>query len=87
MENNGNGSKFVSFRVVVGSLAALVLLLAGGVIADTRATISRIQYATECLQREKVDKEQHYRELGEIKSILTRMEDKIDKIKAMVPVR
>lgn len=74
-----NGSKYVSIKWVVSILAALVFAASGMIVADTRAGITKALYATECLQRDKVDKDQHYRELAEIKSLLLRIEDKIDR--------
>ena len=76
-----NGSKYVPLRWVISILVALFFSASGLIVADTRSSITRAQSAVDCLQREKVDKEQHYRELSEIRGSLLRIEDKIDKIR------
>lgn len=59
-ENNG---KSVTWKWLVGFLVAVLLLIAGAVFAGIQSDIR-------ALQKEKVDKEQYYLDVGEIKSDL-----------------
>ena len=80
--DNGNGSRFVSFRVVVGSLSAILVLLVTGVVTDTRTSISEAKGKIECLQRDKVDLERYKEDMGEIKQSLRDINYKLDVLKA-----
>ena len=58
-EINGNG-KSVTWKWLVGFLAGLLLLIAGSVLSGMQTDIKT-------LKTEKVDKEQYYRDVNEIK--------------------
>jgi len=58
-ETNGNG-KSVTWKWLVGFLAGLLLLIAGSVLSGMQTDIKT-------LKTEKVDKEQYYRDVNEIK--------------------
>ena len=58
-ETNGNG-KSVTWKWLVGFLAGLLLLVAGSVLSGMQTDIKT-------LKTEKVDKEQYYRDVSEIK--------------------
>ncbi|MFA5753041.1 MAG: hypothetical protein WC910_08235 [Bacteroidales bacterium] len=59
VEINGNG-KSVTWKWLVGFLAGLLLLIAGSVLSGMQTDIKT-------LKTEKVDKEQYYRDVNEIK--------------------
>ena len=59
VETNGNG-KSVTWKWLVGFLAGLLLLVAGSVLSGMQTDIK-------VLKAEKVDKEQYYRDVNEIK--------------------
>ena len=58
-ETNGNG-KSVTWKWLVGVLAGLLILIIGSVL-------SGMQIDIKVLKAEKVDKEQYYRDVNEIK--------------------
>jgi len=66
---NGNGSA-VSWKWVAVTLVGIVVMVVGGIVADTRSCVSETGKKIEALQREKVDKEQYHRDIGEIKDSL-----------------
>ena len=72
-DTNGNGP--VTWKWLVGILFTLVLLTAGGFLADTRANIAKVENKVECVEKEKLDKEQYYRDLQEMKSAITRIDN------------
>lgn len=59
IETNGNG-KSVTWKWLVGILAGLLILIAGSVLSGMQSDIK-------VLKAEKVDKEQYYRDVNEIK--------------------
>ena len=81
MPDSGNGSRFISFKIMVGALASLLLLLVVGVITDTRSGISEAKTQIECLQREKVNKDQYRQDVGEIKQALRDINVKLDRMR------
>ena len=64
---NGENDKFISWRFVACSIISIIVLITGAVISDTRANISKAEKHIEKLQHEKVDKEQYYCDIKEIK--------------------
>lgn len=88
--DNGNGK--LTFKWLVGILMSLLMAGGGLLIADTRESIKIAQglasqlakdnqYKIECLQKEKLDKDQYYRDMRDIKVSLEKINDKLDKIK------
>lgn len=59
IETNGNG-KSVTWKWLVGILVGLLILIAGSVLSGMQSDIK-------VLKAEKVDKEQYYRDVNEIK--------------------
>jgi hypothetical protein len=87
---NGNGS--LTFKWLVPILITILLAAGGALIADTKSSIKDVKselalWATtnqekiECLEREKLDKDQYYRDLREIKNGIEKINDKLDKLK------
>ena len=71
---NGNGNGSVTWKWLVGILFTLLLATAGGLLADTRDSIGKAQDKIECLQKDKLDKEQYYRDLQEMKDAIGRID-------------
>jgi hypothetical protein len=61
-ETNGNG-KSVTWKWLVGILVGILLLIGGSVLSGMQADIRM-------LRAEKMDKEQYYRDVSEIKESL-----------------
>ncbi len=89
---NGNGSGNLTFKWLVGILISIVILVTGIMAADTRQSIKDAQELAktnfainqkkiECIEKEKLDKDQYYRDLRDIKATLTKIDEKLDKIK------
>ena len=76
-----NGNKSVTWKYLVGVLVTLLLLLGGIILADNKALVEKNQVKIDKLTDQKVDKEQYYRDINEIKNGLVIISDKIDKIK------
>ena len=76
-----NGNKSVTWKYLVGVLVTLLLLLGGFILADNKALVEKTQVKIDKLTEQKVDKDQYYRDIGDIKSTLVIIVDKIDKIK------
>ncbi len=74
--------KGITWKWLVGVLLFLVFAASGIIIADTRTGVERARNAIEQIQKEKVDKEQYHRDIGEIKEILKSIGEKIDRIKS-----
>ena len=86
---NGNS---LTFKWLVGILIAIVFSVTGLIAADTRQSIKDAQELAKhnyevnqakivCLEREKLDKDQYYRDLREIKSTLNKIDEKLDRIR------
>ena len=71
----------VTWQWLVGVLLILVFAAGGIILADTKAEVQKVQGKVEQVQEKKVDKEQYYRDIGEIKQALIKIADKLDKIK------
>ena len=79
---DGNGNRYVSLRWLVWALVALFAFVSTLVIADTKKSIDKALYATECLSKDKVEKADYYRDIGKLEGALVRIEEKIDKIRS-----
>ncbi len=86
---NGNT---LTFKWLVGILVAVVFSITSIIVADTRQNIrdaqelakvnfQKNQAKIECLEKEKLDKDQYYRDLREIKTTLNKIDEKLDKIR------
>ncbi len=89
---NGSESGNLTFKWLVGILISIVILVTGIMAADTRQSIKDAQELAktnftvnqkkiECLEKEKLDKDQYYRDLRDIKATLTKIDEKLDKIR------
>ncbi len=87
---NGNGS--ITFKWLVGILIAIVFAVTSLIAADTRQAIKEAQDLAknnfainqkkiECLEKEKLDKDQYYRDLREIRVGIEKINEKLDKIR------
>jgi len=60
----------------------VLLFAAGGVLlADNNAKVQRNETKIEQMQEKKVDKEQYYRDIKDIKDALVTIDGKVDKIR------
>jgi len=66
---------------VIAVLLTLILAAYGLIVADTRTSITRNAIKIENIAEKKVDKEQYYRDIGEIKATLLRMDGKLDRMR------
>lgn len=66
-----NGNTYISWKWLVGILVTLFLAASGLIVNDTRIGISDAKTKIECLQKEKVDKDQYKADIKEIKENLT----------------
>ena len=73
--------KNVTWQWAAGVLLTLVFAAVGIIVADTRTGVSNAVVKIEILQDKKLDKEQYYRDIGEIKQTLKDIVIKIDKLK------
>jgi hypothetical protein len=75
-----NGNRYVTNRWLIWVLAGLIFAASGIIVADTRSGISKAQTAVECLQKDKLDKDIHYRDMSEIKETMKAIDLKIDRL-------
>ena len=80
MSLNVNG-KNVTWQWLVGVLLILLFAAGGVLIADNKAVVVKNQVRIEKLGEQKVDKEQYYIDIADIKSTLKVIDGKIDKIR------
>lgn len=80
MTDNGN-NRYVTNRWLIGILAALIFAASGIIVADTRSGINKAQVAVECLQKDKLDKDQYYRDLTDIRDAIKSIDRKLDWMK------
>jgi len=73
--------KNVTWQWLVGVLLILVFAAGGIIVADTRTDVFNTVVKIENLQEKKLDKEQHYRDMVEIKGMLKDIVVKIDKLR------
>lgn len=79
MPDNAN-SRYLT-RILIGVLLAIVFAATGLIVADTRNGVSGAVQKIEVLQKEKMDKERYYCDIGEIKQALKEINDKIDRLR------
>ena len=80
MPVNMNG-KSVTWQWLVGVLVVLLFAAGGILLADNKAKVQKNETKIEQMQEKKVDKEQYYRDIGEIKETLKDIVVKIDKLR------
>ena len=81
-EINGNGTKFVSVKLLVAVLLTVVFAAISMIVSDTKSAVNKAQDRIECLQKDKLDRETYYRDMTEIRETLIRMDFKLDRIRA-----
>uniref|UniRef100_A0A6H2A2W4 Uncharacterized protein n=1 Tax=viral metagenome TaxID=1070528 RepID=A0A6H2A2W4_9ZZZZ len=77
MTDNG---KSITNRVIA-VLIVLILAAYGIIVADTRTSITTNAAKIEAVMERKVEKEQYYRDIGDIKNTLTAMDGKLDRMR------
>jgi len=77
---NMNG-KSVTWQWLVGVLVVLLFAAGGVLLADNNAKVQRNETKIEQMQEKKVDKEQYYRDIKDIKDALVTIDGKVDKIR------
>ena len=70
---NGKGSGSVTWKWLVGVLITLLFIVAGSVMAGMQSDIKT-------LRAEKVDKEQYYRDIAEVKAGVGKIDNKLDRL-------
>ena len=78
MPINTNAS--VTWKWIVGVLVPLIFLFGGIIVADNRAIVQKTQDKIEEVRKEKVDKNQYYRDIADIKDTLRGIDRKINEI-------
>ena len=73
--------KNVTWQWLVGILLILLFAAGGILLADNKAKVQKNETKIEQIQREKVDKDQYYRDIGEIKDSLKYIGIKLDKLR------
>ena len=73
--------KNVTWQWLAGTLLILVFAAGGIIVADTRTGVFNAVVKIEVLQDKKLDKEQYYRDMSEVKGILKDIVVKIDKLR------
>jgi len=71
----------ITWKWLVGILMSLLILLGGILIADNKNIVEKNQTKIEKLADLKLDKEVYYRDMGDIRDILKRMDIKLDKLR------
>ena len=77
---NLNG-KNVTWQWLVGVLMVLLFAAGGVLLADNKAKVQKNETRIEQMQEKKVEKEQYYRDIADIRDILKAIDGKIDKIR------
>lgn len=78
--DNADSSRFVSVKLLLSILIAIVFAATGLILGDTRANVSDAKMEIKQIQLLKLDKDQYYRDMTDIKEILQKMNDKLDKL-------
>ena len=78
--DNANSSRFVSVKLLLTILLAIVFAAAGLILGDTRASVVDAKMEIKQIQLLKLDKDQYYRDMTDIKEMLQKMNDKLDKL-------
>ena len=79
MANTTNNRYLI--KILIGALLTIVFAATGMIVADTRNGVSGAVQKIEVLQKEKMDKERYYCDIGEIKQALKEINDKIDRLR------
>ena len=77
IENN----RYLSWKWLVGILMVVIFSASGVILSDTRVTLVEAKQNIATLQKEKLDKEQYYRDMTEVKAALLRIDLKLDKFR------
>ncbi len=73
--------KNVTWQWLVGVLLILVFAAGGVILADNKAEVQKTNVKIEQMQEKKVDKEQYYIDIADIKGALKGISEKIDKLR------
>lgn len=76
---DGNGNKFISWKIWAGILGTVVFMLVGIAIASVQSDISKAHTKIEQLQDKKVDWDQYRCDMRDIKDDLGYIRRKMDK--------
>ena len=80
---NMNG-KSVTWQWLVGVLVVLLFAAGGVLLADNKARVQKSETRIEQMQERKVEKEQYYRDIADIRDTLKTIDGKIDKIQQKI---
>jgi gas vesicle protein len=80
--DSGNSSRFVSVKLLITILLFVVAAAVGLIVADTRGSVQNAQMEIKQINTLKLDKDQYYRDMMDIKDTLQRMDAKLDKLAA-----
>ena len=72
--------KNVTWQWLVGVLVVLLFAAGGVLLADNKAKVQKNETRIEQMQERKVEKEQYYRDIADIRDTLKTIDRKIDKI-------
>ena len=78
--NDGGSSRFVSVKLLVTILLAVVFAATSLILSDTRSSVSDARMEIKQVQILKLDKDQYYRDMVDIKETLRSMDAKLDKL-------
>ena len=73
--------KSVTWQWLVGVLVVLLFAAGGALLADNKAKVQKNETKIEQIQERKVDKEQYYIDIADIKKTLVVIDGKIDKLR------
>ena len=73
--------KNVTWQWLVGVLVVLLFAAGGVLLADNKAKVQKNETKIEQMQERKVDKEQYYIDISDIKKTLVAIDGKIDRIR------
>ena len=73
--------KNVTWQWLVGILVVLLFAAGGVLLADNKAKVQKNETKIEQIQERKVDKEQYYIDIADIKKTLVAIDGKIDRIR------
>ena len=78
--DSGNSSRFVSVKLLIAILLAVVFAASSLILNDTRTNVAASLVKIEQIQLFKLDKDQYYRDMIDIKDTLQRMDAKLDRL-------
>ena len=73
--------KNVTWQWLVGILVVLLFAAGGVLLADNKAKVQKNETKIEQMQERKVDKEQYYIDISDIKKTLVAIDGKIDRMR------